>query len=310
MHSVLIILACASYALIELAGLGLSRPFAVIALAVMVGVLGVPHGALDHQAGRDLLWPRFGNAWPVVFLTAYTGLGVLVIAGWYWLTAVTILVFFLLSAWHFGMEERDAAGLGNWADQLTAIACGGMVIWIPALFQPNTVTDLLVLVIPGDGFQPAAFAVQVTRIAGLVLAPLLVLGLPREFGKSADRLTISRTAALALLFAIASPLVSFGVYFCGWHSVRGLADLHKEVGGTAQSLARKLMPLTGITLIMAIGACWYWSQNGSWTSATLRSVFIGLSAIAIPHLLLHIITDLRSNAGTTCRSPGPLGVAR
>jgi Brp/Blh family beta-carotene 15,15'-monooxygenase len=99
-------------------------------------------------------------------------------------------------------------------------------------------------------------------------------------------------ASLVVLFAVASPLVSFPVYFCGWHSVRGLERLRRELGENWSELARSLAPMT-VGAIALIGlAAWLVLGGASWNGTLIRATFVGLSAVAVPHLLLHGISPL------------------
>ncbi len=112
-----------------------------------------------------------------------------------------------------------------------------------------------------------------------------------KFGLSSSWQHRIRLVSFALLFANANPLVSFGLYFCGWHSIRGLIHLHQQFGGSVGKFGFSLLPITAAALILfAIG--FVFSPNfGQITPAILQTVFIGLSAVAIPHLLLHVVSD-------------------
>jgi len=90
-----------------------------------------------------------------------------------------------------------------------------------------------------------------------------------------------------VLFAVASPLVSFPVYFCGWHSSRGLERLRKELGESWPELARSLAPLTVGAIVLVGLAAWLVLGGADWNGTLIRATFVGLSAVAVPHLLLH-----------------------
>ena len=99
-------------------------------------------------------------------------------------------------------------------------------------------------------------------------------------------------ASLVVLLAVASPLVSFPIYFCGWHSMRGLARLRRELGESWPELARSLAPLT-VGAIALIGlAAWLVLGGAGWNGTLIRATFVGLSAVAVPHLLLHGVAPL------------------
>jgi hypothetical protein len=107
-----------------------------------------------------------------------------------------------------------------------------------------------------------------------------------------------------LLLALAAPILwSFPIYFCGWHSVRGLQRLRQEEALSAVAFALAVLPLSvgGLLVMMAVGWLSQFYFHGSLSLETLadnaarpmvlRSLFVGLSAIAVPHLLLHEVAS-------------------
>jgi Brp/Blh family beta-carotene 15,15'-monooxygenase len=179
------------------------------------------------------------------------------------------------------------------------VARGGMVIWVPSVFQGEKISELLITILP------SADAFAATQVVALIqfATPLLVgLTLFDAFSYANDRHDVKlglspewqhriRLAGFAILFATASPLISFGVYFCGWHSIRGLIHLHQQFGGTIGQFSLSLLPITGAAFVM-FGIGFAISLNyGQLIPAIIQTVFIGLSAVAIPHLLLHVVSD-------------------
>jgi hypothetical protein len=70
----------------------------VYVAAVLVAILGVPHGGLDHWTGRRLLASRFRDSWWLMFFPGYLAVGVAVAASWFVFPLATVIGFFLLSA--------------------------------------------------------------------------------------------------------------------------------------------------------------------------------------------------------------------
>jgi len=307
MHSALITILALTLVFAIAIGFGSSRNVEVLALSTLVALIGVPHGALDHVVGKRIFRQAFGHAWGPAFASVYLALAIIVVWGWFAIPEITILAFFIVSAWHFGLEERDDQ-TGDWTRHLTAIASGGLIIWLPSLCRGGDVVELLSIITPGNQDSMIAYCVAVVAKSAMILGPLCILDcLQRdiqakktvqglfEFVAMSNSL---RMLSLALLCLVANPLVSFTVYFCGWHSVRGLKELAREQGESATVMFRKLLPLTITALGLVLLGAFFWSTSGAIESSLIRAVFIGLSAMAVPHLCLHVVDDAFSKRTT------------
>jgi len=298
MHSLVITTLVSLVLLTHTCGLALPKSAEVIILAFAVSFIGLPHGALDHAVGRRLLRDFSPLSAYGFFFAAYLTVVGVVITGWFVSPLVTVLGFFALSAWHFGLEEdeRTSVNLLHW---LGIVARGGMVIWVPVVFQANEVTRLLGLILPGGDLTVASQIVEIVRF----LSPILFLltlydfvssgreGRAGNFVKRSNHIDQLRIFTFFILFSLADPLVSFAIYFCGWHSIRGLVHLREQTGWPASKMLGRLMPLSVAALVLfGIGFLFALNRN-IFSQAILQTIFVGLSAVAIPHLLLHVVTD-------------------
>lgn len=298
MHSLIIIFASGLLMLLPLWGPELPLSKIALILAGLVAIVGLPHGALDHRVGKKLLRSYSESAATLIFFVSYLAVALVVVSGWFVAPQVTVMAFFCLSAWHFGLEEDDRLDRSRW-QWAALVARGGMVIWVPAVFQGTEIVNLLAAILPKADDLAAGEVVALIQFAAPGLIALTLFdGLfystdsqQKWLGLSATWLHRFRSASFAILFATANPLVSFGFYFCAWHSIRGLIQLRQQFGGSMGRFGLSLLPITVAALVLfAIG--FVLSPNfGQVTPAIIQTLFIGLSAVAIPHLLLHILVD-------------------
>ena len=288
-------------------------------LAVLVAVVGLPHGAADHRVARPRLEPRRGPAWWAVFLAGYLAIAAAVVLGWFLAPAATILVFFLASAWHFGQEEPDLPPGPRGSKPLRRafrVARGGLVIWVPVALATDEVVRILSLTAP-HGFAPQIQA-AVDALVACSWVMLAIAGVAWGWQAlvavtSAGRrrrvllLDTFMVASLVPLFAWANPVVGFLIYFCGWHSARGLRRLRRELGESWWQLAASLAPLTVVAIGLIGSATCLVLRAPTWNETLIRATFVGLSAVALPHLLLHgvgpVIDELSRN-----RAARPVGL--
>jgi Brp/Blh family beta-carotene 15,15'-monooxygenase len=267
-------------------------------LAGLVAVVGLPHGAADHRFARPRLEPLFGSAWLPVFLAGYMTLATAMVCGWLVAPTATIVGFFLASAWHFGQEEPRPAVGPRCLRPVLRFARGGLVIWTPLVFRPGDVAGILAQIAPATAGPAIDRAVGLLATAAWIMLPIAAVAWAVQVvvagGRSGRirRALLADTglvASLAVLFAVASPLVSFPVYFCGWHSARGLRRLRRELGESWPQLAASLAPLTGTAIALIALLAWLVLGGSGWNETLLRATFVGLSAVAVPHLLLHAV---------------------
>ncbi|HBJ34011.1 MAG TPA: hypothetical protein DDZ51_04445 [Planctomycetaceae bacterium] len=272
----------------------------VLGSTLAIAVLGVPHGGLDHWTGRRLLRERFKDHWWAIFFPAYLLVGLVFALGWIAAPTTSVVLFFLISAWHFGREDQQASNRSaRWssteraARHVAAVAVGGLVIWVPALARPDEMRSLLQMIVPAESIDSAIRIVDATRMVASVLVPLaigFIIASLVESPLALERWVPVATVAIAIFAPI---LISFSVYFCGWHSWLGLQRLRREESLSVAQFVRHVAPLS-VAAILGVAVAGWWLQGAAvdsilqgQTSPSLRIVFIGLSAIAVPHLLLH-----------------------
>ena len=257
-----------------------------IGFAATVGFVGMPHGGLDHHFGRALLKPWFGRSWMVAFGTAYLLVAMIILACWQWIPVVALIVFFLLSAYHFGEEIS-----GSVAKKLLF---GGMPIWLPILVHPVEVSEILADMIPTWTSSRIVDYLMLTRPLFMVFCVLFVTVLFFEGSVESAIVPVLSAAAIILL----PTLIGFTIYFCGIHSTRELAALSRRQNSTdpASGLIRVLFaaaPLSLAAVALTIIVTVFFSSQTELRPVLVQAVFLGLSAVAVPHMLLHAIVRRR-----------------
>ena len=276
--------------------------------SVLVATLGVPHGGLDHWTGRRLLASRFRDSWWMIFFPGYLLLSAVVVVAWLAFPLPAVIGFFLLSAWHFGREDqhRIAEKSGDpraseILEHVSAVALGGLVIWVPALVRPEEMIWMLRMIVPANYAEAAEQIVFFTRAIAVILSPIALVAFVWQLHRDGQDLNAWVPVATAAIAAFAPILVSFTTYFCLWHSILGLSRLRTQEGLTVPQFVASILPLSVMAVAGVIVAGWFFRQS-HWpspigtTSDSLQVLFIGLSAIAVPHLLLHEWADRAQRA--------------
>lgn len=268
----------------------------IILILAAVCLIGVPHGGLDHLTGRKLLVDQWGSYWVLPFFGLYLTISLVTVFGWLVSPLMTAIVFFVLSAGHFGQQDTAVGSSASSFQILFNVASGGLVIWIPAIARPMEMQRILDGIIPESMSMSGGSIVFWTQILAIFLLPIAFLDaltpMWSHFFRAKNAVErLVRQGILIGLFALTPIPVSFAIYFCGWHSIRGLRDLMQEHNMKLGELLWASLPMSvgGIALI-GLGM-WFWFSDRELSVELTRTLFIGLSAMAVPHLALHSITS-------------------
>ena len=120
----------------------LSPRLELIVVAVLIGVLGVPHGALDTIFAKQLYGIRTLSGW-LQFSLLYLLLAALVVGLWLWQPGLFLLGFLAISAAHFSGDPLQGA---PWPARLFY---GGSVILLPTIGHAQEIGRLFGLLV-GD----------------------------------------------------------------------------------------------------------------------------------------------------------------
>ena len=239
---------------------------ALAVVAVLIVVLGVPHGALDTVFARRRLGVRSVAGW-VGFAAGYLLLAAGVVGIWRLAPQVFLLGFLLLSAAHFAGDPVAGTRAASRA------AYAGAVLILPALFHEAEIARLFAaLAGPSDGLAHALHLLAWPWAMALAGCAAIE---PRRTG--------AELLAAGLLAAAAPPLIGFAVFFCAMHGARHILRTAADMPARALLVAG-VAPMLG-TLVL--GACaWFWLGDIAVDARLIQVVFVGLAALTVPHMAL------------------------
>ena len=108
---------------------------------LLVLILGVSHGSLDHIKGKKLI-KLFDIKSTNVFYIIYVSFSVVVVIVWMLLPSITLLVFLIIASFHFGKEDTQfLINNRSYFTQLLYVFKGALIILAPLTFHfQETVT--------------------------------------------------------------------------------------------------------------------------------------------------------------------------
>ena len=175
----------------------------LMALASIV-VIGLPHGAFDGAIARHMGYSR---SWRGLmgFIGLYLGLSAVVVACWIWQPGLSLSMFLLLSALHFGYGDATATTVVSRAAQTAAH--GGVVVFGISVFHLDEVTVLFAALADGN-VAPVLFMIE---LFPLVIIPVVGFYLIFAIRDANLRPRLVELGLLCLVFSALSPLVGFAI---------------------------------------------------------------------------------------------------
>ena len=269
-----------------------ARPSTLALILALAGIaVAIWHGAFDGVLARPILRPRFGRRWSAVFVGGYLVLVATVAALWWLTPSLALPLFLLYSAWHFGTEAYE--GQLSFFPALQAFAVGFLPIAASCCWHPEQVGAIFALMLRNS----VPLVATLNKIGGAALLPLVVFLAVCTFFKKQPIQTGVLLAVELVLFWKADPLIAFAVFFCCWHTPEHLAasctapsgrlSFHTMGLQLRSGLAPWLVSLVGFGLLVATGF--------HHLAAVASSMFILLSALTVPHMLLN---ELRRRTGS------------
>lgn len=249
-------------------------PAQVVLLAPLVAVLGLPHGALDLPIAEALL-PLTGWHRKAVFVAAYLGLSVAVMAIWLLAPGAALALFLGYSALHFSEDWAQAWPPLRWSG-------GTATIGAPALLHNDEVGAIFAVLAPQDVAAVIADAAALAGMLGFAGFTVSCLAFRQAYETAAVEQAILWIAAFTL-----PPLMYFVVYFCALHSVRHFTATMRVISDGHRALV-VAVTLSAIVVLFAVFVLLYGStaSDVDMIDQIIRIVFIGLAALTVPHMLL------------------------
>lgn len=279
-------------ALAAASGPGWTERLAPLPWLVSMVCVGLPHGAADFATSRSA-WRGWSLA---AICLAYVSVMAAVAVAFAAAPLVAIVVFALVSCWHFGTSHLDSRRRSFVPRPRTVavIARGCAVLVMPLAAWPEATarvaTELAALAI-GATAASRLFQADAVRCAGLGLAALTLAATAAEGISSARRLggmrdwlgLVIELAVIAALGWSSDPLFSVGLYFLAWHSWQQMATLAqalnaapprswRHIGDSLALIHAAALPLLVPAWAMIAAVWWTWSPERSLRDLAVVSI--------------------------------------
>ena len=266
---------------------------------LLVLIVGVSHGSLDHLKGKKLL-KLFNIKSTYIFYITYILISAVVVVTWILLPSITLIVFLIIASYHFGKEDTYfLINNRSYFTQLLYFFKGFLIILAPLTFHfQETIAIFKLLLIDNEVFYSSLDFIEKNNIIqkGIVFSFLSsVILFLKNFEIKKLVIFLDYFSILTLNLYL-TPLLAFTIYFCFLHSIRHSISLAIEldpdnVVNGFRLFVKKALPLTILTAVFSFIALYLLSYSNNLDSAILKIIFIGLASLTFPHILLEYFLE-------------------
>ena len=266
---------------------------------LLVLIVGVSHGSLDHLKGKKLL-KLFNIKSTYIFYITYIFISAVVVVIWILLPSITLIVFLIIASYHFGKEDTHfLINNRSYFTQLLYFFKGLLIILAPLTFHfQETIAIFKLLLIDNEVFYSTLDFIEKNNIIqkGIVFSFLSsVILLLKNFEKKKFLIFFDYFSILTLNLYL-TPLIAFTIYFCFLHSIRHSISLAIELDPDSvvngfRLFVKKALPLTILTAVFSFIALYLLSYSNNVDGAILKIIFIGLASLTFPHILLEYFLE-------------------
>ena len=263
--------------------------YQIIGCFLLIILFGIPHGAIDH-----IVYKTQNNISNTKFYSFYLSLIVLYTVFWFIFPKWCLILFLLLSAYHFGESQFSEFNFNSVLKKLSSVFCGMIVISSLIYYNQSELINLSNMYSDTKVFEEVfnSSIIEVSFYTSIILFFLLLL---YEFifnnNNIDDLFTILFEMILIhVTFYLFSVLIGFTLYFIFLHSLKVLKQefqfLKKNIGDlTVKRFIIMLLPFTALSMFFLL-VFYIGIVTGFLRISTFLFLIVGISVITLPHVFI------------------------
>jgi Brp/Blh family beta-carotene 15,15'-monooxygenase len=260
-------------------------------LCILVLMIGLPHGATDFLLFKRLQGTRLSTLQLIRFFTVYLLVVGAYFCAWLFWPLPSLLLFLLVSTYHFGQSNWEQFDAPKWVRYLMNIvwgifAVGGAVLW--HWDESSVIISQLVPDVPKWPLQ----TMLMIQWGILCLNVILIICLRIAGYIDSLRMVFEaiKLVVLGFMFFYTPLLVGFTIYFTLWHSLGSLLSQIDffRIQWPSFTLYHYYRQATQYTLLAVLGLLgMVVAQPYLFPDISLFSIFlVFISCVTLPHIFL------------------------
>lgn len=263
--------------------------YQIIGCFLLILLFGIPHGAIDH-----IVYRTQNNISNLKFFSFYLSLIISYTVCWFIFPKWCLILFLLLSAYHFGESQFSEFKFNSNFKKLTSIFCGIIVISSLIYYNQLELIKLSNMYVDTQVFE-TVFTSSFIEISFYSSSILFLLFIMYEFVFHRNKLNDLFTIVFEMIlihvtFYLFSVLIGFTLYFIFLHSLKVLKQeyqfLKKSVDNlTITNFIKMLFPFTALSILFLI-VFYLGILTELFNVSTFLFLIVGISVITLPHVFI------------------------
>lgn len=260
----------------------------IISLGLILSI-GLMHGATDHFLFMNSNGLNTKNSIPLNFFIKYLLTLIIMALAWWFFPRVAFTVFILTSAYHFGQTQWQYLALSENAisKKILYVVWGMLVLSIIVLLNGNE-SDQLINSVLNTNFKVKTLMPLTFGFGALWL--LLVVLLYKKVFLTTFLFELLELAVIIFVALQANLLISFGLFFGLWHSLRAsqvqIDKMDEDQSFNWKDFLKGSIPFTIISLI-GIALLLFASEKLDQTIRPEMLFLIAISILTMPHMVIY-----------------------
>ena len=264
----------------------------------LIATIGISHGAYDGHKGLVFLKEKI-NFPKLLFYFTYISLVLFVFFFWYLNPKISLIIFLILSSFHFGKEDLEIYISKIFRFRVIIFFLkGSLIILLPLYFKYDETNEIFnsILFLQSSTLIPSSF-VKLFLLLNLLLQFFfyIYILIKRNILYKDFLIIFSEIFLIIIIFYLFSIITAFTLYFCFIHSLKNIITISSELNTNIYLGFRifllKSLPITIITFLLLFLSLFVLTSIEPLEEVIQKTIFIGLASLTLPHIVLHYFID-------------------
>jgi|AntAceMinimDraft_1070359.scaffolds.fasta_scaffold13871_4 Brp/Blh family beta-carotene 15,15'-monooxygenase len=262
-------------------------------LGLVLLIVGIPHGAMDHVIdGAVNDWKP--DSFNLKFYSMYLGLIAVYSVFWYFFPLISMVIFLLITSYHFGQADTQRFNLSGWP-YWSMLIVRGLSLLVLLLFGDLAYASSIIETITSYDYESSLLSIISTEdlmaywvgiTSGSIIFALYASKKPIKL----ILVALLENVILIAMFNYVNVVIAFSLYFGLWHSFEHVKVMaaYLFTKGEQLSLASFYKQSFTFSMLSYLGLLFIYNLLDAFgqTELMVGLLLVLISVLTLPHLVV------------------------